>query len=204
MRKPKPAVPVGLKSKMLDDESRAILYDGVSLGQLKTIFGIDNRDVARRIASLSPCGERMGYPIYNLADAAALLVPPQGDIGEAIRKMSPRDLPPALTKEFWAAQHARLKFEEDQADSWRTADIIEMLSEVFKTLRMSILLLQDQLERQTALTDQQRDIVRALTDGVLHDLSNSLIERFKNEPKRRFDHDERPDNDIVEDEDEDL
>lgn len=181
MRKPKAET---LGATRLDDESRGILYEGCSLSQLSTLFDSDNREVARRIRNLAPCGERMGYPIYKLADAAAYLVAPQGDISEAIKKMSPKDLPPSLTKEFWAGQHARLKFEEDQGDLWRTTYIIEKLSELFKTLRMSILLMQDQVERQTTLTDQQRDIIRGLTDGVLNDLATSLNERFKNDPSR--------------------
>lgn len=189
MRKPsgKPAgkpSAAGLGAKMNDDETRAILYEGCSLSQLSTIFDSDNREVARRLRNLEPCGTRMGYPIYKLADAAALLVAPQGDIEEVIKKMSPKDLPPSLTKEFWAGQHARLKFEEDQGDLWRTTYVIEKLSEMFKTLRMSILLMQDQVERQTTLTDQQRDIIRGLTDGVLNDLADSLIERFKNDSNR--------------------
>lgn len=201
MRKPKA---VGLGAKMMDEESRAILYDGCSLSQLSTIFDSDNREVARKIKNLAPCGERMGYPIYKLSEAAAFLIPPQGDIAEAIKKMSPKDLPPALTKEFWAGQHARLKFEEDQGDLWRTSYIIEKLSELFKTLRMSILLMQDQVERQTALTDQQRDIIRTMTDGVLNDLANSLIERFKNEPDREQEEAEWSDPDAFEDEEEAL
>ena len=189
MRKPtgKPAgkpTAAGLGAKLNDDESRAILYDGCSLSQLSTIFDSDNREVARRIRNLEPCGTRMGYPIYKLADAAAFLVAPQGNISEVIKKMSPKDLPPSLTKEFWAGQHARLKFEEDQGDLWRTTYVIEKLSELFKTLRMSILLMQDQVERQTTLTDQQRDIIRGLTDSVLNDLATSLIERFRNHPSR--------------------
>jgi len=181
---------VGLGAKLLDDESRAILYEGCSLSQLSTIFDLDNREIARKLHGLSPCGERMGYPIYKLAEAAPYLVPPnKRDVTEAVKRMSPKDLPPALTKEFWAGQHARLKFEEDQGDVWRTADVIETFSEVFKTLRMSILLMRDQVERQTELSDAQRDIIQDLIDGVLNELAESLTKRFKHEPSQRSDAD---------------
>jgi hypothetical protein len=180
--------PTALATKSLDETSRAIIYDGCSLSQLSSIFGHDNRDTRRRIISLSPCGERAGYPIYNLAEAAAFLVPFQGDIEEAIKKMSPKDLPPAISKEYWAAQHARLKYEEDAGDTWRTGDVIEKLSEVFKVLRMNLLLMNDLLDRQTSLTDKQREIIQELIDTTLHGLANSLIEAFKNDPERRHDH----------------
>lgn len=201
MRKPKS---VGLGATLTDDESRGIIYEGCSLSQLAAIFDLDNRDIARKLHGLSPCGERMGYPIYKLSEAAVYLVPPnKRDIADAIKRMSPKDLPPALTKEFWAGQHARLKFEEDQGDLWRTADVIETLSEVFKTMRMSILLMRDQVERQDELTDRQRDIIQSLIDGVLNELADSLTKRFQHD-HRRPESERWADPDEAEDEDEPL
>lgn len=176
---------VGLGATLNDDETRAIIYEGCSLSQLATIFDLDNREISRKIHGLAPCGERMGYPIYKLSEAAVYLVPPnKRDISDAIKRMGPRDLPPSLTKEFWAAQQARADFEENQGDLWRTADVVEVLGEVFKTSRMSLLLMRDQVERQVELTDQQRDVIQALIDGVLNDMSNSLVKKFQNDNRR--------------------
>lgn len=193
-----PPKAVGLGAKLLDDESRALIYEGASINQLALIFDKRNTDVSRLLAvsKIAPCGERQGYPIYKLGEAAAVLVPPrEADVSDVIKNMSPKDLPPALTKEYWAAQHARLKFEEDRGDLWRTDEVIETMSEVYKTLRMSILLMPDQLEKQSQLTDQQRSIVISMIDGVLNDLAESLIERFKNDPARRFDDDDTEEED---------
>lgn len=180
---------IGLGAKLLDDESRAILYEGASVNQLALLFDKKTTEVSRilAVAKVQPCGERKSYPIYRVIDAAPHLIPPrEADVADVIRNLSPKDLPPALTKEYWAAQHARLKYEEDRGDLWRTDEVIEMMSEVFKTLRMSILLMPDQLEKQSQLSDQQRNIVLNMIDGLLNDLADSLIERFKDEPKRRF------------------
>ena len=179
MRKPKPKN-VGLGAKVNDDESRAILYDGASISQLSTLFDMDNREVSRRIRNIPPSGERMGYPIYAIKDVATELVPPSGNIEETIKRMSPKDLPPALTKEFWAAQHARLKFEEDSGDLWRTEKVIETWSEVLKNIRMTILLFQDQIEKQSQLSARQREIIQQMVDGLLNELADNLVERFKN------------------------
>jgi len=185
MRTPKA---VGLGAKLNDDESRALLYDGASLSQLALLFDLDNREIARKLHGVSPCGERQGYPIYRVKDAAPFLVPPETrDIEKAIKRMSPKDLPPALTKEYWSAQQARLKFEEDNGDLWRTGDVIEAMSETFKTLRMSILLLRDQVERQTDLTDRQRDIIQTSIDELLNRLADSLLKRFQNEQRSQPD-----------------
>lgn len=177
----------GLGAKAMDDEGRSMLYDGCSKSQLGTLFGIDKRDIDEKIRDVPPSGERMGYPIWRIKDVAPYLVPPQGNFEEAIKKMSPKDLPPMLTKEFWQAQHSRLKFEEDQGDLWRTADVIEKLSVVFKTLRMNLLLVNDQVERQTQLTEKQRKIIQGLIDSTLNQLADSLINAFKDEPARRHD-----------------
>jgi len=187
MRKPRA---IGLGAKLLDEESRAMLYEGCSISQLATLFDLDNRDVSRRIAHVAPCGERMTYPIYRVKDVAPYLIPPsRQDVTDAIKRMHPKDLPPTLTKEYWSAQSARLKFEEDNGDLWRTGDVIETLSEVFKTCAMTIKLMQDRVERATELSDRQRTILQQLTDGLLNDLADNLIKRFQHEQHRRNEHD---------------
>ncbi len=179
--------PAGTTSRM-EDSDRAMLYEGCSIGQLSVIFGQDKREIGNRISlnKIPDSGMRSGYPIYRIADVAPVLVTPKGDIEGAIKKMSPKDLPPQLSKEFWAALTARRDFEENEGDLWRTADVIERMSEVFKTLRMNLLLMTDQVERQTQLTDKQRRIIQDLTDNTLNQLANELIAKFKNEPARRI------------------
>lgn len=179
MRKPTNG---GLGAKLNDTESRGIIYEGASLSQLAVMFDLDNREIARKIHSVQPCGERMGYPIYRIKDAAPFLVPPSPDeVANAIKRMSPRDLPASLTKEYWLAQKARADYEEDQGDLWRTADVMRVLGEVFKVSRMSLLLMRDQVERQVELTDKQRNIIIALIDGVLGTMRKSLIENFEHD-----------------------
>lgn len=175
----------GLGAKLTDEETLGIIYEGCSLSQLAAIFSLDNREISRKIHGLPPCGERMGYPIYKLADAAVYLVPPNArDIETTIKRMGPKDLPSALTKEFWQAQQARVDFEENQGDLWRTGQVIEVFGEVFKTCRMSILLMRDQVERHTELNDKQRDAIQGMIDGLLNQMSNALIEKFKNDNRR--------------------
>ncbi|AAQ63366.1 terminase small subunit [Burkholderia phage BcepNazgul] len=167
-----------------DSASKAILFDGASISQLGQLFTMDNRTVTKRIQGLRACGKRQGHPIYKVAEAARYLVDPVGDIEAHIKKMHHRDLPPMLLKEFWSGQNARLKFEEEQGDLWRTEKVLQHYAESFKTLRTEILLMVDSVDRQAELSDKQRAIIRKMTDSLLKSLRNSLIEQFKHEPER--------------------
>lgn len=179
---------VDADSKVQDETTRAMLFEGASISQLAKLFGLDNRTVSGKLQFVRPCGKRAGHPIYLVKDAAPYLVKPTGDIEAYIRKMNPAELPPMLQKEYWAGQHARLKFEEDRGDLWRTEAVVEKFADVFKVLRTSLNLLQDRVEREIELNDKQRAIIRAHTDSALRDLNKSLVEKYANEPVRTFEH----------------
>jgi hypothetical protein len=163
-----------------------MLFEGASISQLAALFGRDNRTITQKIQGLRSVGKRAGHPIYKISEAAAYLVKPIGDIEDHIKKMSPDDLPPRLLKEFWAGQHARLKFEEDRADLWRTQDVVEHFAEAFKVARTTIMLAVDQVERITSLTDTQRNLMLAQMDQLMKSLNENLVTAFQNEPDRTF------------------
>jgi hypothetical protein len=175
-------------SKVQDEQTKAMLFDGASISQLARLFGHDNRTIAKKIQGLRPVGKRAGHPIYAVAEAARYLVVPLGDIEDHIRKMRPEELPAGLQREFWSAQAARLKFEEDRGDLWRTADVIAHYSETFMTMRTALLLMVDTVEKSVELTDRQRSIIQRAVDGAMRELHTSLVGKFENEPERNFDH----------------
>lgn len=178
--------PVEPDTGVHDEQTKAMLFDGASISQLAALFGSDNRTIAKKIQGLSACGRRKGHPIYSVKDAAAFLVTPNIDIEAAIRKMRPEDLPAALQREYWSAQRARLAFEEDQGDLWRTQDVIEHFAKVFKTLRTVLVLLPDTVERDAIMTDRQKSVVQTLIDTALKDLHKTLVQEFEHEPDRVF------------------
>lgn len=158
-------------------EEKLILEEGVSLSQLSRIFSKDKRTISAVLKGLTPCGERMGFPIYNLADAASRLsVPDENRVIEIIKRLKPSQLPVKIQKEFWDSARSRQRYLEDQGDLWRTDDIVEALLEAFKTFRQSVLLMSDAVARETELTDKQRRIINELTDVLLVDVSKSLLE----------------------------
>ena len=53
-----------------------------------------------------------------------------------------------------------------------------MISELFKTLRMSLLLFRENVERETELSDRQRDIIVRLVDNAMEDLYAKTVSKF--------------------------
>lgn len=179
---PKIGAPLRLsaaRQKMLDAESRALLYQGASISQLATLFILDNRTVSLRIQGLEPTGMRAGFPVYKIVDAAAYLVKPIQNVEEFIMKMDPEDLPPRLNQRLYAGLRERNRYLTEIGDLWETGDVLAHFSSVFKTLRMELELLQDAVQEQTAFTDRQREILSSLIDATLSKARTSLTEQFK-------------------------
>jgi hypothetical protein len=163
---------------LTDKESQSAIYQGMTVAQLAVAFEMQPQVVHRRLVAVEPCGRRGRFVIYKIKDAAAVLVEPTGDFEEKIKKMSARDLPPGLTKEFWTALRARQAYELTDGDLWPTVDVFETLAEVFKSIRMSLLLMGDTLERETAFSETQRAKLQSLIDATLESARAELIRSF--------------------------
>ncbi len=176
-------VDVGRGSASIDEESRLMIFQGCNTTQLCTIFRTDPRTLMRKLFenNVRPCGVRNGSDIYHIADVAPYIVKPHQGIEEAILKMSHHDLPKDLTKEFWAGQRSKQDFLEKAGRLWPTEKVVERVSELLKLVKMSTLLMNDAVERQTELTEQQRSIIKSLTRGMLEDLMKRVEEQFKPE-----------------------
>lgn len=166
-----------------DDETRSILYDGASINQIAAMFGISNTDTARKLRTLAPVGERSGYPIYKINEAAPYLVKPRVDIEAYIRKAGVKDLPPALQKDLWAAMNGQLKFEEAQGDVWRTERVHRFVAEAFKTIRMTMLLAPDTAERDGRMAPEFYEWFRGFVDQMLSTLHANMLEAMKDMPE---------------------
>lgn len=165
--------------KQLDDEGRSILYDGASVGQLAKLFGLDNRTVAERIQGLPAAGRRVGFPIYNVGDAATRLVRlPEEEIEARLMRMNPRDLPKMISKEFWAGITARRRYEHMAGDLWTTDEVKAAATLALATLRTVLLLLPEQIADTAGLSDKQREITQRLTDAAMEDVRARLVDKF--------------------------
>jgi hypothetical protein len=157
-------------------EHQGLIYEGCSISELAAIFGNDRRTVTEKLRTCPQAGTRQGYPIYTVAAAAAYLVEPLVDIEAYIKRLRPQDLPPLLTKEFWAGQIAKQKFQLNDSKLWPTEDVMTVLADVFKRLKSGILLFADTVEAKSELTDLQRKLINELSDGLLIELHRTLVE----------------------------
>ena len=161
----------------ISEHEKSLIEDGVSLSQLGQIFRKDKRTISTALRGLRPSGERHGYPIYNIGEAAArLAVPDDNRIIETIKRLKPTQLPIKLQKEFWDAARSRQKYLEDQHELWRTSTIVEALLEVSKAFKQGCNLMSDAVERETELSPKQRQIINELTDALLVGVQKALFE----------------------------
>jgi hypothetical protein len=161
-------------------EDLVLMRQGASVADLAEIFGMTPQEVNKRIVGKVLPTNATGKTVrYHLREAAPYLCNVVFDVEDYLRTMSPEKLPPKLQKAFWEAQNARQKHEIDKGDLWKTERVIEVLSEVFKAIRVSVMMLNDTVEEQVELTKDQRDIITKIGDGFLNDAHAALVDKFK-------------------------
>lgn len=159
-------------------------YYGCTPTELSKLFGMPLQTVRDSISNIPPCGKRGASDLYHIKDAAKVLV--RNDETEAetvsrILRTHHTDLPKMLAKEYWAGQTAKQRYEIVAGDLWPTSKVVEWLSDSYKTIRLSLMLMADTVERQEALTNIQRQIIVQMIDATLNDAAERLSRGPKNQ-----------------------
>lgn len=158
-------------------DAQEIIYSGVPITTLGEMFGLDHKEVKKRLTGkVTPVDHKR--MTYRVRDAAPFLVELKINPEEMIKSLSPSKLPPALQDAFWKALNSRQKYEENRGDLWRTQRVFEVVSSAFKTIRMTIMMAEDTIGQRTALTNEQRIIIRQLFDSLLTSLRDALKTEF--------------------------
>lgn len=161
-------------------------YKGCTATELAQLFKMPMQTVRDSLREVPPCGKRAGRDIYTIPDAAMVLIREAETDAEQVRrilKLHHTDLPKMLSKEFWLAETHRQRYMVAAGDLWPTTKVVEWLSEAYKTIRLSLMLMADTVERQETLTNTQRDVIVALVDATLNDAADRLNRGFKNQRK---------------------
>lgn len=168
------------EQSMWDADTSAIIRDGASVNQLALLFRVSEKLLRPKLMHLAPSGYRGQYPIYAVHEVAPLVVKPvlAGDMAAVLKRMNHKDLPPLLAKEFWQGMSERRRYELKAQELWETDEVLKAASAAFGALRMALLLVPDELERITQLSDEQKDLIQVLIDRVMEAARARLIDTF--------------------------
>lgn len=153
---------------------------GVSAAKLALMFGMSVEAVRKKLAKndVPMSGRLNGSDLYLIKDAAPFLVTPVGNLEDILKNLTSDDLPPKLQKDFWTAQKAKQQVQLEAGDLWPTDKVVAEVGELMKIMKMNTLLMIDAVERQSELSDRQREIIKSLTHGMLEDLVKRIEEKF--------------------------
>lgn len=160
----------GQTSPLVED-----MMAGVTVSWLAQVFGMDPKTVKAKLADCPPLHRRKAGYVYHLPTACRYLIPPAISAEQYIKTMKPSDLPTAFQQSFWDAALKRQKWEENAGQLWRTDRVREVLGQTFQTIKFTVQLWADTLERQTGLTLEQRELLTQLVDGLQEEIYKALV-----------------------------
>lgn len=150
-----------------------------TIAQIAQLFETDAKTLPKRMKGLLPKGTRRGNKIYSIKEAASRIITPGYEIEEFIRQASPQELPVLLWKEFWNGQQARLNYETKLGNLWPTEEIAEAFGVFANEVRITLLLVPDDVDREESVTDGQREVIRRIMHATVDTLAKNIAERFK-------------------------
>lgn len=155
------------------------LLQGVTVSWLSQVFSMDPKTVKLRLADCPPLHRRKAGYVYSLPVACQYLVKPAVTWEHFMKNMKSADLPTHVQQTFWDAALKRQRWEENAGDLWRTEKVLEVLGETFKSIKTSIQLWVDTIEKQKGVTEEQRVLLYELCDKLQTDIYKKLVEDIK-------------------------
>lgn len=175
-----PAPPEDSNAPIAKAPDLGLVIGGVSAAWLGHVFGMDKNTVKKRLAKCPVAGMNRGTPHYLIREAATYLVNPKVDVEEYIRSLRPQDLPPHLNDTYWSALGKRQKVLADAKETWNTDDVLAVFGRVNMRIKSTVMLWVDEVDRVHGLTDEQREMLTRMADGLLEDIH----ELYVTEPSR--------------------
>lgn len=153
---------------------------GVTVAWLSQVFEIPQPVVKTKLRFCPPMsvrrrGTKMLTTIYDLKEAAAYLVTPAFSTADYLRAVKRGELPPALQQQIWDALLKRQKWEENAGQLWRTEKVREVLGGTFQTIKFTIQLWADTVEREVELTQDQRNAIIRMADALQKEIYDALV-----------------------------
>lgn len=155
---------------------------GVTVSFLAQVFRMDNAAVKRKLVNCPILesrrrGTTQVQHLYDLATAAKFLVEVEIDAKMLISRLKREDLPPAISTAYWDALLKKQKYEENAGDLWRTEKVWDVLAGTFQNLKFTMQLWPETIERTTGLTDEQRELMQEMIDGMQQELFDAMVKQ---------------------------
>lgn len=164
----------------LDAASESILFEGANMSELSILFKCDHRVLKEKMHGIAPVGKRGQALIYDISEVASRMGKlTEEQVDKAMRRLNHADLPKQLTKEYWAGKRSKQAYEREEGDLWPTARVVSEVGEMVKSLKMELDLLTDGIERNSEMTDRQREVAKQLVNGAKTNMLKRLKERFE-------------------------
>jgi hypothetical protein len=174
--------------KRQTDVTSEILATGeATFSQIAQMFETDPKTLPQRCKGVIPAGKRNGYKVYKISEIAARLVKPGYEIEKFIKQMSPQELPPLLSKEFWNGQKARIAFEREMGNYWPTEEVVAFAGVLQQAIRQTLILVTDDVDREEGFTDGQRKVFRRIMDDGIRKMKENVKEAFEEYHANRSD-----------------
>ena len=139
---------------------------GVSVLWLAQVFSMSVETVRQRLAQCPIKSTKGRGSVYDLKTAAGYLIEPAIDIEQYLKTLKVDDLPVRLRREYWEVRLKQQKFEEGAGDLWRTEDVLDTLMAVFHTVKSTVQLWPDTVNRQVGLREDQWETLMTLGDSL--------------------------------------
>lgn len=151
-----------------------LVLKGVTVTWLAQAFGMSPVSVKTKLRMCPHRGETKAGYLYDVREAAPYLIKPVRDLKEYLKSIKPEELPTKLQEKYWRALMQRIKYEERAGTLWRTETVLFVLGEVFQTIKFSLQLWADNLDRETGLTSEQRELLRRMVDSLQDEIYQKL------------------------------
>ena len=151
----------------------------VGISFLANVFRLSNSTVARKRLADCPIidEDEHGNPLYDFIEAAGHLAPPRGKAVVAmLRKMGPSELPPQLSLAVQKAKNEELTYKVRAGELWHTADVMEVLGEVFLLMKSTMQLWVETLNDKGSLTKEQYEALSEMVYSLQTEMHGKLVE----------------------------
>lgn len=159
----------------VEEVKLADVQHGVTTGWLAAVFGLDPSTVKKRLRDCPPIHRRKAGFVYDLKVASQYLVKPVVDIEQYLRTLKTAELPSHLQDSVWSALLKKQKWQENARQLWRTEEVMDVLGDVFQTIKFSMQLWPDTVERMHGLSPEQREMLVAGADALQAELHQKLV-----------------------------